>query len=232
MIEKLRLRSPAETASGIAMAMDWRSLNYVAPTVPHVAETLLIVATLDSVVVEWVTTPSVDRWFPPPESATWGVAWHLGEAEGSLARLPHGPKMDRWVAEVEGRLQRLAAVGLVSHIDASYWRGFRQPTDWTLGEAALKRLGPAKVPAGSGSRTKRTPRKAISQGTRFDVLERCGFRCFYCARKGSEAGELEIDHVMPVTKGGSSHVSNLVAACRDCNQGKRAKIIDLVGELQ
>jgi 5-methylcytosine-specific restriction endonuclease McrA len=51
------------------------------------------------------------------------------------------------------------------------------------------------------------------------VLEAHGFACRYCGRKAPEV-ELHVDHVDPVSRGGSDDESNLVAACVDCNLGK------------
>jgi hypothetical protein len=69
-------------------------------------------------------------------------------------------------------------------------------------------------------------RKHISPSLRFQVLERDGFTCRYCKRKSEgDPLPLEIDHLIPVSKGGSNDIQNLVTACRDCNRGKSAKII-------
>jgi 5-methylcytosine-specific restriction endonuclease McrA len=35
--------------------------------------------------------------------------------------------------------------------------------------------------------------------------------------------DIEIDHVVPLSKGGSNDLSNLVTACKPCNQAKRGK---------
>ena len=65
---------------------------------------------------------------------------------------------------------------------------------------------------------------SISQSLRFQVLERDGFTCQYCGRKVPQV-ELEVDHILPVTAGGSDSLDNLWAACIDCNTGKAGKII-------
>jgi hypothetical protein len=69
-----------------------------------------------------------------------------------------------------------------------------------------------------------TKRKAISRTAYFAVLKRDNYRCRYCNRS-REAVELHVDHIQPVSKGGSNEQSNLCAACIDCNLGKAA--IDL-----
>lgn len=64
-----------------------------------------------------------------------------------------------------------------------------------------------------------TDRQAISKKTRFEIFKRDNFTCQYCGRT-SEDVILEIDHVVPVSKGGTNDEMNLVTACFDCNRGK------------
>lgn len=60
---------------------------------------------------------------------------------------------------------------------------------------------------------------AVSKRLRFDVLRRDHHTCRYCGRSAPEV-RLTVDHVVPVTLGGSDDPSNLVTACSDCNSGK------------
>ena len=57
---------------------------------------------------------------------------------------------------------------------------------------------------------------------RIRVMKRDKFRCTYCGASGNDV-ELEIDHIHPISKGGSNHMSNLTTACRVCNQAKSNK---------
>lgn len=59
----------------------------------------------------------------------------------------------------------------------------------------------------------------ISVRTRFEVFKRDEFTCLYCGRKSPEV-VLEIDHIVPVSAGGTDDPINLTAACWDCNRGK------------
>jgi len=68
-------------------------------------------------------------------------------------------------------------------------------------------------------RNKKAPRLSLSPKIRYDVLRRDGFACQYCGRTGEDA-VLEIDHIIPVSKGGTNDIGNLQTACRDCNRGK------------
>ena len=49
------------------------------------------------------------------------------------------------------------------------------------------------------------------------LLAKWGRRCAYC---GAEDVPLEVDHIVPRSRGGSDRVSNLTLACHSCNQRK------------
>ena len=49
------------------------------------------------------------------------------------------------------------------------------------------------------------------------LLEKWGRTCVYC---GATDVPLEIEHIVPKSRGGSNRVSNLTLACHDCNQEK------------
>lgn len=62
-------------------------------------------------------------------------------------------------------------------------------------------------------------RKNISKRTRFEVFKRDNFTCFYCGRHVPDV-ILELDHIMPISRGGTNEIDNLVTSCADCNRGK------------
>lgn len=64
-----------------------------------------------------------------------------------------------------------------------------------------------------------TKRKQISKKIRFEVFKRDGFQCKYCGETPPKV-ILHIDHIHPVSDGGSNNIDNLVTACRSCNLGK------------
>lgn len=68
-------------------------------------------------------------------------------------------------------------------------------------------------------------RKGLSKRLRFEVLRRDNSTCRYCGRTPPDV-VLEIDHLIPVAKGGGDEILNLVAACEDCNAGKSARMLD------
>lgn len=62
-------------------------------------------------------------------------------------------------------------------------------------------------------------RKPLQKKIRFEVFKRDRFTCQYCGQSAPDV-ILEIDHMIPVSKGGSNDILNLITSCRDCNRGK------------
>ena len=65
----------------------------------------------------------------------------------------------------------------------------------------------------------KTNRSPLPPKLRFDVLRRDKYVCQYCGACGPKV-ELEIDHIIPVARGGTDDMENLKTACFDCNKGK------------
>ncbi|MCL2372628.1 MAG: HNH endonuclease [Defluviitaleaceae bacterium] len=66
-------------------------------------------------------------------------------------------------------------------------------------------------------------RVLMSNSKRYDILKRDNFMCKICGRTASDGARLEVDHIIPVSKGGKTVDKNLQTLCRECNQGKKAK---------
>lgn len=60
---------------------------------------------------------------------------------------------------------------------------------------------------------------AISRRLRFEILRRDNYTCRYCGATSPDV-TLTVDHVRPITLGGTDLPDNLVTACTDCNAGK------------
>jgi 5-methylcytosine-specific restriction endonuclease McrA len=74
-------------------------------------------------------------------------------------------------------------------------------------------------------KTKAYQRALMTPALRFAVLERDGFKCCYCGASANDGATLEIDHIIPVAKGGKTELNNLQTLCWDCNHGKSDKIV-------
>lgn len=53
------------------------------------------------------------------------------------------------------------------------------------------------------------------------LLERYRHRCAYCGT----TGKLQLDHVIPIARGGRHSIGNLVPACSRCNGSKHAQFV-------
>ena len=64
----------------------------------------------------------------------------------------------------------------------------------------------------------------ISTSVRVDVLTRDNYRCVFCGATSRQT-QLQIDHIIPVSQGGSNDSSNLQTLCWECNRGKSDRLI-------
>jgi len=67
----------------------------------------------------------------------------------------------------------------------------------------------------------RNSREHIPARIREEVLTRDGYRCRICGASSDE-DYLEIDHLRPVSQGGTNAPSNLRTLCRRCNRSRGA----------
>lgn len=63
-------------------------------------------------------------------------------------------------------------------------------------------------------------REPISGRTRVNVLERDEYTCQMCGAKVEDGVKLHIDHIIPVSKGGTNEIDNLQVLCHKCNLAK------------
>ena len=67
-------------------------------------------------------------------------------------------------------------------------------------------------------------RNRITAGVRSKVLARDGYRCRHCGISAALGAILHVDHIIPVSKGGTSDMGNLQTLCQDCNLGKSNRL--------
>lgn len=63
--------------------------------------------------------------------------------------------------------------------------------------------------------------------TKARIFERDAYTCGYCGKVGKKG--LTLDHIIPKSRGGTNHPSNLVAACSKCNAWKGSKLPEEAG---
>ena len=70
-----------------------------------------------------------------------------------------------------------------------------------------------------GELATRYGRQPIPRKLRHEVFKRDGYKCRECGASKDETS-LEIDHIVPVARGGTNDINNLQTLCRECNRMK------------
>jgi 5-methylcytosine-specific restriction endonuclease McrA len=63
-------------------------------------------------------------------------------------------------------------------------------------------------------------RKNISKNVRRILYQINDGHCHYCGREFGKDVWREIDHIVPVSKGGNNEIENMVVCCQNCNAKK------------
>ena len=66
-------------------------------------------------------------------------------------------------------------------------------------------------------------RKLATRGLREKIMKRDNYTCQLCGKYMPDEVGLQVDHIVPVSKGGKSVPSNMQVLCSKCNSAKRAK---------
>ena len=68
----------------------------------------------------------------------------------------------------------------------------------------------------------RQPREPLPDGIRRSVLRRDGYACCQCPARWSRGEDLylQVDHIFPVSAGGTDRTDNLRTLCEPCNMDK------------
>lgn len=80
-----------------------------------------------------------------------------------------------------------------------------------------RRMGPPR------RRKEEQHRKPLPQVVKAEVWAKTDGCCWYCGKQTNPFRDFTVDHVHPVSLGGSDDVDNLVPACRSCNCSKGAR---------
>lgn len=62
--------------------------------------------------------------------------------------------------------------------------------------------------------------------TRAEIIKRDGRRCYLCGRTDLKDSEIHLDHLTPLSRGGSHTKKNVSVACARCNHSKGSKTVD------
>ena len=67
-------------------------------------------------------------------------------------------------------------------------------------------------------------RKMMTPQLRRQIIERDNYTCQICGKKMFDEVGLEVDHILPIAKGGKTVPSNLQVLCSKCNRSKHDRI--------
>jgi hypothetical protein len=178
------------------------------------------------------TTREYDRW-KDKYCSSWTISERLGSWRRALARVG---------IEAGIRARRYSPRELMDNLEL-VWRELGRPpgqpsmtrqgfhisshtykTRWgSLRRAceALARFKRGEITEQQllGGVPSRRTRAALPLKLRWDVLKRDNYRCVKCGAQPPDV-ELEVDHIVPVSRDGTNDLVNLRTLCRPCNQGK------------
>jgi hypothetical protein len=100
----------------------------------------------------------------------------------------------------------------------TWWKALEAFVEYVNSSSDTEVVSEVAGDQAASKRTKRDP----SLRLRFLVMRRDNFKCAHCGRSPATLPglELEVDHVVPWTKGGETELTNLQTLCIDCNRGK------------
>lgn len=79
------------------------------------------------------------------------------------------------------------------------------------------------IPIDYEKKENKKQRTALPPALRIKILKRDRYTCKYCGARAPDV-ELEVDHKIPVSRGGTDDESNLITSCLDCNRGKSNRV--------
>ena len=137
--------------------------------------------------------------------------------------------------EIERKLVASAKISIVQTVAATCYVEYTSPQgrnyyskNCTFLESeiriALKELDKRNAYKLTEEWRRKNERTKVTPSLRYDVMRRDGFRCCLCGRTAANGVELEVDHIIPVSRGGNTTYSNLQTLCRECNRGKGTKL--------
>lgn len=137
---------------------------------------------------------------------------NLEEVWRKLGRQPHYRDMHKPISRYYGSIYSKRFGGwnatLLRFIEAIGEKDVLQPTELITNTDS------------EGRRSKN--RRDVSWRIRFQILKKDNFKCVLCGNSPSidPTIKLEVDHIVPWSKGGNTAPENLQTLCNKCNQGK------------
>lgn len=156
----------------------------------------------------------------------------------NFTKISHKP--GKYVSECKPCRAKLSAEFRLNKPEKAkqYRRNYERTHREYFREKSRKRRAnnPEKVAASFAVWYKNNPESRIKRGLKYrarkyqngvfavskkEIIKLRSSCCFYCG----STSNIQIDHVIPVSRGGRHSIGNLVSACSKCNQRKNQKFI-------
>lgn len=164
-------------------------------------------------------------------------AWHAANREQANANVKAWAAANAEKVRADGQAYRLANPGKIRTYRKAYYEQHRDKAiaytkAWVAANPekvrAYSRASEKNHPEASAERYRRRRTRKLAGGV-FAITERdwrrlCarwGNTCAYCGADGN----LDRDHVIPLSRGGRHSIGNLLPACRRCNLSKSNKLL-------
>jgi len=151
------------------------------------------------------------------------------DAQNLFAHLPRPKKKSsafyRWLTRQKTRVDPIGDLSREGSSDTDFPRSTDSLTvllDYLHEQDACSEAIQALVEAHREFKDSTKGQRSLLPSLRFDVLSRDNYQCRLCGATAAEK-RLEVDHQVPVAKGGSDDEGNLWTLCFDCNRGKGTK---------
>ena len=128
--------------------------------------------------------------------------------EERIKKMPVRVLRSHGIVEVDGDLVKLNVERLTYEERAELKANCEQKISDFIQQRGLDPYGPYLLDFAS-----------VSEQVRYDVLKRDEGRCVLCGASGRDGVRLEVDHIVPRSKGGSNEPVNLQTLCAPCNRG-------------
>lgn len=142
----------------------------------------------------------------------------LKELKAVIGRQSQRPNPTFYLGWIEGlksivrMFNHLDQVGKTQGIEKR-WEALDESEKWLL-QVIEKQHGPKQSPCSQKTRS------SIQPSLRFKIFRRDEYECAICGKGKDEAERLEVDHIEPVSEGGTEEPENLQTLCWECNAGK------------
>lgn len=121
--------------------------------------------------------------------------------------------------EIQHPILTPKVVVVTSYTSAKGRNTYRKEASFEISD--LKNVLKAAEKQNDYAQSREYQRSLMTSALRYSVLKRDQFRCQICGASAADGVKLEVDHIMPVSKGGKTEMSNLRTLCERCNRGKR-----------